>query len=78
MQKALIAAQYNGVKVETPAFEFPADLAKLKDKNPNAKVPTMDTPFGSIYESDAIVRYSAHSTFATSAHTLACSRSPAP
>ncbi len=59
--KALIAAQYNGVQIDVPAFEFgktnetPEFLAQF----PMGKVPCMATPQGPIYESNAMARYSA-------------------
>jgi hypothetical protein len=57
--KALIAAQYNGVQIDVPAFEFgktnetPEFLAQF----PMGKVPCMATPNGPIYESNAMARY---------------------
>jgi elongation factor 1-gamma len=57
--KTLIAAQYNGVNVEVPAFELHKDnaTADFKAKNPLGKVPVLDTPHGAIFESNAIARY---------------------
>jgi len=57
--KALIAAKYNGVTVEVPAFNFGVDN-KTEDflkKNPLGKVPVLETAEGSIFESNAIARY---------------------
>jgi elongation factor 1-gamma len=57
--KILIAAQYNGVDIKVPAFEFGKDnkTESFKAKNPLGKVPVLDTPQGSIFESNAIARY---------------------
>jgi len=58
--KALIPAEYNGVQIDVvPNFEFGVtnkskEYLKL---NPNGKIPTLVTPEGSIYESNAIARY---------------------
>lgn len=59
VQKALIAAQYNGVKVETPAFTIQVDNKKPEflAQFPQGKVPAMATPHGPITESGAIARY---------------------
>jgi elongation factor 1-gamma len=56
--KILIAAEYNGVNVAIPPFkagdnEKPAFLAK----SPLGKLPVLDTPAGSLTESNAIARY---------------------
>jgi elongation factor 1-gamma len=57
--KAQIAGKYAGVPIETPAFKFPEDLhtPAFLAKNPLAKVPVLETPEGSIFESNAIMRY---------------------
>ncbi|CAL5228080.1 g11148 [Coccomyxa viridis] len=57
--KALIAAEYVGAKIEVPAFEMgktnkTPEFLKL---NPNGKVPTLETPQGGVFESNAIARY---------------------
>ncbi|EIE21308.1 glutathione S-transferase [Coccomyxa subellipsoidea C-169] len=57
--KAQIAAEYVGVKLDVPAFEMgktnkSPQFLKL---NPNGKVPTLQTPEGGIWESNAIARY---------------------
>jgi elongation factor 1-gamma len=57
--KVLIAAEYNSVDIAVPTFAVgtnnltPAFLAK----SPLARVPVLDTPQGSIFESGAIARY---------------------
>lgn len=58
-QKALIAAQYVGVEIEQPPFEWGVtnkteEFLKL---TPIGKVPVLATPKGSIFESNAIARY---------------------
>lgn len=59
VQKAQIAAQYNGVELKFPAFEMgktnktPDFLARF----PTGKVPAMSTPEGPLFESNAIARY---------------------
>lgn len=57
--KALIAAEYNNVKIDVPAFEFGKDnrTPEFVAKNPLGKVPLLDTPQGPIFESNAIARY---------------------
>jgi elongation factor 1-gamma len=57
--KALVAAQYNSIDVEVPAFDFDKDLKTeaFKAKNPLQKVPVLETPNGCIFESNAIARY---------------------
>jgi len=58
-QKAYIAAQYGEIKIEQPAFIWGVDN-KTPDffkKNPNGQVPTLDSPDGPIYESNAIAKY---------------------
>jgi len=57
--KALIAAKYNGVDVEIVKVEL-GKTNKTKEFlaiNPNGKVPVLETPEGSIWESNAIARY---------------------
>jgi elongation factor 1-gamma len=57
--KALIAAEYNGVSVEVPAFRMGIDNKKpeFKAVSPLGKVPVLETADGSIFESNAIARY---------------------
>jgi elongation factor 1-gamma len=57
--KAQIAAEYAGVKIATPAFEFGKDnkTKEFEQKNPLGKVPVLDAPEGPIFESNAIARY---------------------
>ena len=59
--KILIAAEYAGVQITPVDFNpFGAtseELENFKKLNPNGKVPTLETPEGSIYESNAILRY---------------------
>jgi len=58
--KALIAAQYAGVKIDTPAFQMGKDNKTkefLSELNPLGKVPVLSTPEGSVFESNAIARY---------------------
>lgn len=57
--KALIAAEYVGAKIELPAFQMGVtnkspEFLKL---NPFGKVPTLKTPAGGVFESNAIARY---------------------
>jgi len=55
----LIAAQYAGISIDVPAFEFAKDneTADYKAKFPTQKVPALDTPNGPIFESNAMARY---------------------
>jgi hypothetical protein len=55
----LIAAQYAGISIDVPAFEFAKDneTADFKAKFPTQKVPALDTPNGPIFESNAMARY---------------------
>ncbi|GMI40423.1 hypothetical protein TeGR_g9295 [Tetraparma gracilis] len=50
--KALIAAEYNGLEVETADFD--AAAAAL---SPLGKAPVLQTPAGVVFESNAIARY---------------------
>jgi len=58
-QKSLIAALYGGIKIEYPAFNMGVDnkTPEFLKKNPNGQVPTLDTPDGPIWESNAMARY---------------------
>jgi len=58
-QKALVAAQYCGIEIAQPAFKLGADnkTPEFTAKAPLQKVPVLDTPDGSIWESHAIARY---------------------
>eukprot|EP00164_Ancoracysta_twista_P002179 GFYU01002877.1.p1 GENE.GFYU01002877.1~~GFYU01002877.1.p1 ORF type:complete len:417 (-),score=165.15 GFYU01002877.1:139-1344(-) len=57
--KALIAAQYNGIEITLPKFEMGKTnkTAEFLKKNPLGKIPVLDTPKGSLFESNAIARY---------------------
>lgn len=57
--KARIAAQYNGVKIETPDFNVEKDgqSAEFLAKSPLGTVPLLETPSGCLFESNAIARY---------------------
>jgi len=57
--KSQIAAQYNGVDIELPPFDFDKDLKteSFKAKNPLQKVPVLETASGCLFESGAIARY---------------------
>jgi elongation factor 1-gamma len=57
--KAILAAKYNNIELETPAFEMGKDNLKPEflAKNPLGKVPLLETSSGCIFESNAIARY---------------------
>jgi len=58
--KALIAAEYGGVKVGiVDGFKMGVDnkTPEFLKKNPSGQVPTADTPDGPLFESNAIARY---------------------
>jgi len=57
--KALVAAQYNGVKVDIPEFEMMKDnvTPEFLAKSPMGKVPCLETTEGCITGSNAIARY---------------------
>lgn len=57
--KILIAAEYNNVAIEIPDFDAKVDSKKPEflKKSPLGKVPILETPEGSIFESNAIARY---------------------
>jgi len=60
VSKALVAAQYGGVKIEvSQTFQMGTEnkTPEFLSKNPNGQIPTMDTPDGPIYESNAIAKY---------------------
>jgi len=57
--KVLIAAEYNSIEISIPEFNVGTDNltpAFLK-KSPLGRVPVLDTPQGSLFESNAIARY---------------------
>jgi len=60
-KKIIVAAAYAQVDLTVEEFfprGAPEDVLKeFKKKNPNVKVPTLETPQGCIYESNAILRY---------------------
>jgi len=57
--KILIAAEYNGVQINVPDFEVTKDnvTEEFLKKSPLGKVPVLETPQGSLFESNAIARY---------------------
>jgi len=57
--KILIAAEYNGVAIDVPAFEMMKDnkTPEFLAMSPLGKVPVLKTPQGSLFESNAIARY---------------------
>jgi elongation factor 1-gamma len=57
--KALITAEYAGVKVNLPKFQMGKDnqTAEFKAKFPLGKVPALETPHGGVFESNAIASY---------------------
>ncbi|CAN8311799.1 unnamed protein product [Cochlearia groenlandica] len=60
--KALIAAEYTGVKIHVPDFEMGVSnkTPEFLKMNPMGKVPVLETPYGPIFESNAIARYVSH------------------
>eukprot|EP00475_Leptophrys_vorax_P043189 TRINITY_DN8232_c0_g1_i1.p1 TRINITY_DN8232_c0_g1~~TRINITY_DN8232_c0_g1_i1.p1 ORF type:complete len:421 (+),score=78.91 TRINITY_DN8232_c0_g1_i1:142-1404(+) len=57
--KVLIAAEFNGTKIEQPTFQFGV-TNKSKEFlawNPIGKAPVLQTPEGAIFESNAIAKY---------------------
>jgi len=57
--KSLIAAEYVGIQIETPPFNIGTDN-KSKEflaKFPVGKIPALETPEGTIFESNAIARH---------------------
>ncbi|KAJ7949719.1 elongation factor 1-gamma-like [Quillaja saponaria] len=61
--KALIAAEYSGVKVDlVKNFQMGVSnrTPEFLKMNPIGKVPVLETPDGSIFESNAIARYVTH------------------
>jgi glutathione S-transferase len=58
--KALIAAKYNGIDITIPAGFVMGETNRTPEflaLNPLGKVPTLETPEGGIFESNAIARY---------------------
>ena len=57
--KILIAAEYNNIDINIPEFKVVVDniTVEFLKKSPLAKIPVLDTPSGSIFESNAIARY---------------------
>eukprot|EP00210_Caulerpa_lentillifera_P007411 g7082.t1 len=57
--KALITAEYVGVKIEVPPFEMGVDnqTPEFLAMNPFGKVPVLSTENGAVFESNAIARY---------------------
>eukprot|EP01051_Picozoa_sp_SAG22_P001662 SAG22_NODE_68_length_22846_cov_32.458258_5_plen_146_part_00 len=71
--KALIAAQYNGVEVKIPADFVMGESNKTPEflaLNPLGKVPCLETAEGALFESNAIARYGAPPTNARPALTV--------
>lgn len=53
--KALIAAKYNGIKLDTPAFDpSQRDSNEFQKKSPLSKIPVLETKEGTIWEPNAI------------------------
>jgi len=60
--KALIAARYTGVNIDTPNFDASSrDSNDFLQKSPLGKVPVLQTKEGSLWEANAIARYVARS-----------------
>lgn len=57
--KSLIAAEYNGVSINVPNFEFGKDnkTPEFLKNSPLGKVPVLVTPQGAVWESNAIAKY---------------------
>lgn len=57
--KALITAEYVGVKIEVPPFEMGVEnqTPEFLAMNPFGKVPVLSTEAGAVFESNAIARY---------------------
>jgi len=57
--KELIAAEYNGIDIDIPKFEMLVDNKKPEflAMSPQGRVPVLETPSGSICESNSIARY---------------------
>mmetsp|Transcript_930 Transcript_930/g.1397 ORF Transcript_930/g.1397 Transcript_930/m.1397 type:complete len:424 (+) Transcript_930:83-1354(+) len=56
--KILIAAEYNSVEIDVPDFSsLDTKSPEFLAKSPMGRVPVLDTPQGSIFESNAIARY---------------------
>jgi len=61
--KILITAKYAGVEIQVPDFNSETGIdAEFLKKSPAGKIPVLETPEGTIFESNAIARYIAHST----------------
>jgi len=57
--KTLIADQYGGIKVEYPPFAMGKEnkTPEFLKKNPTGQVPTLESPDGPVWESNAIAKY---------------------
>lgn len=57
--KALVAAKFNGVEVETPAFNPETDVKgqDFQKKSPFGKVPVAETEEGTIWGANAVAKY---------------------
>lgn len=56
--KILIAAEYNGIDIELPDVSGADNKSpEFLAKSPLGRLPVLDTPHGSIFESNAIARY---------------------
>ena len=57
--KILIAAEYNNVSIDIPEFKLNQDnlTEEFRRKSPLGRVPALETPVGTIFESNAIARY---------------------
>jgi len=71
-QKALIAAKFNGITLETKVFNVEKDARKpdFLAKNPTGKVPFLETDRGCLFTSNAIARYIARCRADTSLYGL--------
>ena len=70
--KALIVAEYAGIQIDVPRFEMgksnkTPEFLKL---NPFGKVPTLETPEGGVFESNAIARFVARQSPSAAAQLL--------
>lgn len=61
MSKLLVAAKYVGLELHVPLLAYPdfTQAPEWQESHVMGKLPVLDTPQGSVFQTNAIMRYSA-------------------